>query len=49
MRLAERSWPVLTEYGVSASVEMRLLDEETVEVAAVGDDLGLLVGLEGQP
>jgi spoIIIJ-associated protein len=38
---------LLTEYGVSASVEMRLLDEETVEVAAVGDDLGLLVGPRG--
>jgi spoIIIJ-associated protein len=38
---------LLTEYGVSASVEMRLLDEETVEVAAVGEDLGLLVGPRG--
>jgi spoIIIJ-associated protein len=38
---------LLTEYGVTASVEMRLLDEETVEVAAVGDDLGLLVGPRG--
>ncbi len=38
---------LLTEYGVSASVEMRLLDEETVEVAALGEDLGLLVGPRG--
>lgn len=38
---------LLTEYGVSATVEMRLLDEETVEVAAVGEDLGLLVGPRG--
>jgi spoIIIJ-associated protein len=38
---------LLTEYGVSASVEMRLLDEETVEIAAMGEDLGLLVGPRG--
>jgi spoIIIJ-associated protein len=38
---------LLTEYGVSASVETRLLDEETVEIAAVGEDLGLLVGPRG--
>jgi spoIIIJ-associated protein len=38
---------LLTEYGVAASVEMRLLDEETVEIAALGDDLGLLVGPRG--
>ena len=38
---------LLSEYGVSASVEMRLLDEETVEIAAVGEELGLLVGPRG--
>jgi spoIIIJ-associated protein len=38
---------LLSEYGVSASVETRLLDEETVEIAAMGDDLGLLVGPRG--
>jgi spoIIIJ-associated protein len=38
---------LLSEYGVSASVEMRLLDEDTVEIAAVGEDLGLLVGPRG--
>jgi spoIIIJ-associated protein len=38
---------LLAEYGVSASVEMRLLDEETVEIAAVGEELGLLVGPRG--
>jgi spoIIIJ-associated protein len=38
---------LLTEYGVSASVETRLLDDETVEIAAVGEDLGLLVGPRG--
>jgi spoIIIJ-associated protein len=38
---------LLTEYGVSATVETRLLDDETVEIAAIGDDLGLLVGPRG--
>jgi spoIIIJ-associated protein len=38
---------LLTEYGVSASVETRLLDDETVEIAAMGEDLGLLVGPRG--
>jgi spoIIIJ-associated protein len=38
---------LLSEYGVSASVETRLLDDETVEIAALGDDLGLLVGPRG--
>ena len=31
---------LLSEYGVSASVETRLLDDETVEIAAMGEDLG---------
>jgi spoIIIJ-associated protein len=38
---------LLTEYGVSATVETRLLDDETVEIAAMGEDLGLLVGPRG--
>ena len=38
---------LLAEYGVEASVESRLLDEETVEIAATGDDLGMLVGPRG--
>jgi spoIIIJ-associated protein len=38
---------LLGEYGVSASVETRLLDDETVEIAALGEDLGLLVGPRG--
>jgi spoIIIJ-associated protein len=38
---------LLSEYGVSASVETRLLDDETVEIAAMGEDLGLLVGPRG--
>jgi spoIIIJ-associated protein len=38
---------LLSEYGVSAAVETRLVDDETVEIAAMGDDLGLLVGPRG--
>jgi spoIIIJ-associated protein len=38
---------LLAEYGVEATVESRLLDEETVEIAANGDDLGMLVGPRG--
>jgi spoIIIJ-associated protein len=40
---------LLAEYGVEATVETRLLDEETVEIAATGDDkdLGMLVGPRG--
>jgi spoIIIJ-associated protein len=38
---------LLTEYGVEATVETRLIDEDTVEIAAKGDELGLLVGPRG--
>jgi spoIIIJ-associated protein len=38
---------LLAEYGLEATVESRLLDEETVEIAANGDDLGTLVGPRG--
>jgi spoIIIJ-associated protein len=38
---------LLAEYGVEASVESRLIDEETVEIAATGEDLGMLVGPRG--
>ena len=38
---------LLAEFGLQATVETRLLDEDTVEVAAQGDDLGLLVGPRG--
>jgi spoIIIJ-associated protein len=38
---------LLSEFGVEAKVETRLLDEDTVEIAAIGDDLGLLVGPRG--
>lgn len=40
---------LLAEYGVEATVESRLLDEETVEIAATGEDqeLGMLVGPRG--
>lgn len=38
---------LLERYGLSATVETRLLDEDTVEVAADGSDLGVLVGPRG--
>jgi spoIIIJ-associated protein len=38
---------LLTEFGVEATVETRLIDEDTVEIAARGDELGLLVGPRG--
>ena len=38
---------LLSEFGMQGSVECRLLDEETVEIAATGEDLGLLVGPRG--
>jgi spoIIIJ-associated protein len=38
---------LLAEYGLEATVESRLLDEDTVEIAANGDDLGMLVGPRG--
>jgi len=38
---------VIDRFGLSAEIEIRQLDEDTVEVAASGDDLGLLVGPRG--
>ena len=38
---------LLSEFGMAGSVETRLLDEDTVEIAALGDDLGILVGPRG--
>lgn len=38
---------LLREFGVQGSVEVREIDDETVELAATGDDLGLLVGPKG--
>jgi spoIIIJ-associated protein len=38
---------LLAEYGVTATVEARLIDEDTVEIAATGEDLGILVGPRG--
>lgn len=34
-------------FGLAATVEVRLLDEETVELAVDGADLGILVGPKG--
>ena len=38
---------LMREYGMEATVVTRLLDEETVEIAATGEDLGMLVGPRG--
>jgi len=38
---------LLTEFGMEGTVETRLLDEDTVEIAAMGEDLGTLVGPRG--
>ncbi len=38
---------LLGEFGMDGTVECRLLDEDTVEIAATGDDLGILVGPRG--
>ncbi len=38
---------LLTEFGMEGTVETRLLDEDTVEIAATGEDLGILVGPRG--
>ena len=38
---------LLDRYGLSATVEIRELDDETVELAASGEGLGVLVGPKG--
>jgi spoIIIJ-associated protein len=38
---------LIREFGLEAEVTVTTLDEDTVEAAAVGDDLGLLVGPRG--
>ena len=38
---------LLAEYGVEDTVESRLIVDETVEIAATGEDLGMLVGPRG--
>lgn len=38
---------LLETYGYRASVSTRVVDEDTVEVAAHGEDLGLLIGPRG--
>jgi spoIIIJ-associated protein len=38
---------LLDRYGVEATIEVRELDEETVELSAQGDGLGVLVGPKG--
>ncbi len=38
---------LLDTFGVDASVTSRVIDDDTVEVAANGDELGMLVGPRG--
>lgn len=38
---------LLSSFGVRASVDIRTVDEETVELSVSGDDLGLLIGPGG--
>ncbi len=38
---------LVEELGLQATVEVRVIDEETVEVSAAGDELGILVGPRG--
>jgi spoIIIJ-associated protein len=38
---------LVEEFGLDATISFSEVDEETVQVAAVGDDLGLLVGPRG--
>jgi spoIIIJ-associated protein len=38
---------LIQEFGFQAEVEIRIVDEDTVEIAANGDELGLLVGPRG--
>ncbi len=38
---------LLDRYGLEATVDVRLLDDETVELAAQGEGLGVLVGPKG--
>lgn len=38
---------LMDQYGFDASIETRVLDEETVELAADGEGMGVLVGPKG--
>lgn len=38
---------VLERFGDAATVDVRMVDDETVEVAVTGHDLGLLIGPKG--
>lgn len=39
---------LIDAFGAHAEVSVREIDDETVEVAATGDNLGLLIGPKGQ-
>ena len=39
---------LLAAFGAQSTLERRVLDEDTIEIAVTGDDLGLLIGPRGQ-
>ena len=39
---------LLAAFGARSTLERRVLDEDTIEIAVTGDDLGLLIGPRGQ-
>lgn len=39
---------LVDRFGAQATVDVRPIDDETVELAILGDDLGLLIGPKGQ-
>ena len=39
---------LLAAFGARSQIERRVLDEDTIELAVTGDDLGLLIGPRGQ-
>lgn len=39
---------LLAAFGARSELERRVLDEDTIEIAVTGDDLGMLIGPRGQ-
>jgi len=39
---------LLAAFGAQSEIERRVLDEDTIEIAVTGDDLGMLIGQRGQ-
>ncbi len=38
---------LLAAFGAQSEIERRVIDEDTIEIAVTGDDLGLLIGPKG--